>query len=237
MISMAFWTASVLLHPPLTYILWAAGLATEVATTLYHRAHPVLEISHLVERFGLFVIIVLGEGVAQLVAALATVHSTPHAMVTAIPAFAVLAALWWVYFDYGSAVAASALRTRPDEVFPLARRLFVYGHFIPVAALMALSAGLGALVRAAPATRDGVLTLICTALAAYFCNNSIYAVAVVGQPPPTQLRWLAPTLLLLALLGMLGQDLDPAIQAALVLASFTGPTTVNRLTSRRPPAL
>ncbi|MER5465995.1 low temperature requirement protein A [Streptomyces sp. NPDC002668] len=105
---MALWTASILLHPPLTYILWAAGLATEVATTLYHRAHPVLEISHLVERFGLFVIIVLGEGVAQLVTALATVHSTPHAMVTAIPAFAVLAALWWVYFDYGSAVAASA---------------------------------------------------------------------------------------------------------------------------------
>ncbi|MFF3327049.1 low temperature requirement protein A [Streptomyces sp. NPDC002889] len=236
LISMAFWTASIPLHPPLTYLLWAAGLATEVGSTLYRRSLPELEISHLVERFGLFVIIVLGEGVAQLVAALAAVHSTAQAMATAIPAFAVLAALWWVYFDFGSAVAASALRARGDERFPLARRLFVYGHFVPVAALVALGAGLGALVRAAPAPRDGVLPLICAALAAYFCNNSICAVAVVGRPAATQIRWLAPTLLLLALLGLLGQNLTPALQVTAALAAFTLPTAVDGLMARKMPA-
>ncbi|MEU9129915.1 low temperature requirement protein A [Kitasatospora sp. NPDC048540] len=230
LISMTCWAASIPLHPPLVYPLWAAGTGVEIATALYRRTSSV-DVSHLVDRFGGFIIIVLGEGVAQLVSGLVAAHSTPHSVATAVAAFAVLCAVCWIYFDFGSALAASTLRNRPHDAFVLARRIFMYGHFLPAAALMTLVAGLGTLLgRPSP----GVLWLMSAALMIFLCNNAFLAVTTVGQQPARVARWLVPSLALLTLVGRLGQNLDPALQAAALFAAFTTPAAVNRLVILRP---
>jgi low temperature requirement protein LtrA len=164
--SLVLWAASIPLHPPWCYLLWAAGLALEIGAAVHRRTGDI-EITHLVERFGLFVIIVLGG--AQLVGGLVAAHSSPHAILVAVIAFAVLGSLWWLYFDFGSAVAEAALRARTEDAFPLARRIFVFGHFLPVAALVAVAAGLGALVNEPSA---GTIRLVCAALGGYLLNNA-----------------------------------------------------------------
>lgn len=62
------------------------------------RDHAQLRLDHLQERLGLFVLIILGEGFAQLVAALHAMGSIPRADLFALM-FLMSFALWWIYFD------------------------------------------------------------------------------------------------------------------------------------------
>lgn len=57
-----------------------------------------LRLDHLRERLGLFVLIVLGEGFAQMVSALHALGSIPRGGLFGLT-FLVSFALWWIYFD------------------------------------------------------------------------------------------------------------------------------------------
>jgi low temperature requirement protein LtrA len=236
-VSLVLWAASILLQPPLAYLLWAGGLAVEIGAVVYRRSGASIQVSHLVERFGLFVIIVLGEGVAQLVGALVAAHSSPHAVLAAVVAFGILGALWWLYFDFGSAVAEAALRARPEDAFPLARRIFVLGHFLPVGALVAVAAGLGALVGESGSgpSPAGTVRLICAALMVYLLNNAFLGLTAVGHSAVAVLRWLLPMTAILVGLAVFGGGLDPLAQLALVFLALAGTTIVNRVALPRKP--
>jgi low temperature requirement protein LtrA len=54
--------------------------------------------THLPERIGLFVIIVLGEGVVSIVAGYITAHTGLLAALSGVMGFLVLFCFWWVYF-------------------------------------------------------------------------------------------------------------------------------------------
>jgi hypothetical protein len=65
-LSIALWLLSLLVDPPLRYVLWGVGLAIEYAMPVVaQRIHARIPVdpSHVPERFGLFTIIVLGESV------------------------------------------------------------------------------------------------------------------------------------------------------------------------------
>ena len=62
------------------------------------RDHSQLRLDHLRERLGLFVLIILGEGFAQLVSALHAMGSIPRGDLFALM-FLMSFALWWIYFD------------------------------------------------------------------------------------------------------------------------------------------
>lgn len=54
---------------------------------------------HLVERTGLLALIFLGESIISLVAGLTTVSWTWMAIGTGVTGFAIIAMIWWIYFD------------------------------------------------------------------------------------------------------------------------------------------
>jgi hypothetical protein len=65
-VSIALWLGSLLVDPPVRYVLWGVGLAIEYAMpVLAQRIHARIPVdpSHVPERFALFTIIVLGESV------------------------------------------------------------------------------------------------------------------------------------------------------------------------------
>ncbi|MEU8664448.1 low temperature requirement protein A, partial [Actinoplanes philippinensis] len=67
----AFWLVSLMAPAPARYVLWAVGVVVDLlgpAVSARKPDSPPLHMEHLPERFGLFVILVLGESVA------ATVH-------------------------------------------------------------------------------------------------------------------------------------------------------------------
>jgi hypothetical protein len=132
----------------------------------------VLDPAHLGERLGLFVIIVLGEAVMQVVMA-SSGHSWDLQLgLAAVAGFGLIVSLWWLTLQYGvSAVPGAAERgLRAYVALP--------AHFAMTAGITATAAGLGA-VAADPAAHPhgGVGWVLGAGLAVYFAASAVLGVA------------------------------------------------------------
>lgn len=129
--SSALWAVSLAVPDPARYWLWAAGIAVEtagaLATSRLGRDVPV-HVEHLPERFGLFVILVLGESVAAVVIGMRDTHWALSSVTVAAVGFALTAALWWAYFDVGGAAAKHQLLQHGADQSTGTADLYVYGH-------------------------------------------------------------------------------------------------------------
>jgi low temperature requirement protein LtrA len=135
--------ASVLVEPPLRYWLWAVALVVAVAGQViaFYRWTPpesqegdavIAATPSLIERFGLFVIIVLGEVIVGAVTGMADLTPLDTDELV-IGLFGVLIAIgmWWIYFDLVSHRAPVSRKTQ----------LWSYLHFPLVVAIAAEGAG------------------------------------------------------------------------------------------------
>jgi low temperature requirement protein LtrA len=95
-------------------------------------------VHHIVERYGLLVIITLGEGVIGTVASISAVvdHQgwSTDAVLVAVAGVGLTFGLWWMYYIVPSAEILSIARTRSV--------VWGYGHLFLFAALAAVGAGL-----------------------------------------------------------------------------------------------
>jgi low temperature requirement protein LtrA len=93
---------SVLLEPPSSYLIFYAGIVFDMAALvlLNRRLHVVpAHTPHLVERVGLLTIIMLGESVIGISAALAGIAWNRSNAIAAVSGFVMVSAIWWIYFD------------------------------------------------------------------------------------------------------------------------------------------
>ncbi|OIJ24401.1 low temperature requirement protein A [Nocardioides luteus] len=140
----AGWTSLAAIAPPLP-----AATAVGVALLAIETVGPVIaqrgkggtpwNADHVAERYGLLVIVALGEVVLGTVAAVsATVHGPAgwsiDAAVTATAGIGLALAMWWMYFTVPSALV---LRVHRERVF-----FWSYGHHVIVGAIVAVGAGL-----------------------------------------------------------------------------------------------
>jgi low temperature requirement protein LtrA len=98
----ALWLVSLLLPEPWRYLLWGVALVIELSAPWLGRRWIVkapVTASHLVERFGLFTLIVLGESVISVAQGAANVDWTAGTLTAALAGFLAVASLWWLYFD------------------------------------------------------------------------------------------------------------------------------------------
>ena len=125
-------------------IVWAAALVFDMAGPLFidtggWRLVP----AHFAERHGLIVLVALGESIVAIgVGAEAGVDG--GVIATAVLGIAVAGALWWLYFDVTSIVAANRLSST-HEVQPrneLARDAYSYLHLPMVAAVVLVALGM-----------------------------------------------------------------------------------------------
>lgn len=173
LISAALFLISIIVPRPFSYLLWAAAYLHESAVMfagdgllgrrLNRRrrrggqasaedAGATLETHHFAERFGLFIIILLGEVVVEAGEAAADWRSPSAATWFGLVAAMVLAgALWWTYFTAAADIDLNALRVSRGS--PAAgRAIFAVGHMVPAFALLIAAAGIGLLIRASPPT-------------------------------------------------------------------------------------
>ncbi len=130
------WLASLAVEPPARYAFWAVALLVDLGTPLLSRRHqgklpPQTE--HLPERFGLFVVIVLGEAVRSVAVGLKGHEVTPGTLAVAAAGVAIAMAFWWLYF--GHTDESVVLRTR------LAGQVWVYSHLPLSLGLVAYAIG------------------------------------------------------------------------------------------------
>jgi len=194
----ALWALSAAVPGPGRYALWAAAITLEVLL-LALRSHAgrhlydELSVNHLVERIGLFVVIVLGEGVFSVVSTLAT-HFTAAAGAAALAAFVVLAVLAATFFVWGTSGARRGLgRAQSSGATWAIRDAVMYLPFLLIAGLTVLSAALGTAVE----QPDVVLPLggrwaLCGGILAFHTANAAISLRY-GDTLRTVLHWYLPS--------------------------------------------
>jgi low temperature requirement protein LtrA len=155
------WAASLAAPPPARYAVWAVGLAANLLISgpiAYARMRSAPhQVSHMPERFGLFVIVVLGEAVLAVVNSIDPGAGSGSA-VTAVAGFVIAASVWWVYFDqFDEAAINRAIQSgRQAQVRSF---LYGYGHLLLYAAIVACGVAVELSAEAA-AHHDGSVPLL-----------------------------------------------------------------------------
>ena len=174
------WLASAAAPAPWQYVLWGAGMAVLMATPplavmAYHG--KAFNAAHIAERYGLFTLIVLGESVVAVAAALGG-EAGLRGGLTAALGFGVAACLWWVYF--GSVRWSSLTRDSLLRSFT-----WGYGHLFVFAGIAATAVGVH-LAADAASGHEGM-----TAVARWILAGGLDAVllALVAIHFVTVLRW------------------------------------------------
>lgn len=141
----ACWAVSLGVGGVPRHALWAAGIVVEAAAPLlatrFGGGVP-LHLEHLPERFGLFVILVLGESIASLAAGVHDAKWRSSSVVVAGVGFVALAALWWSYFDLGGAAGKRRLVREGQDQESGVADAYVYGHLPVTVGLAVFAVGL-----------------------------------------------------------------------------------------------
>jgi low temperature requirement protein LtrA len=98
---------------------------------------------HLAERFGLFLIIALGESVVAIggPAAAQRGHLSAGVLSAVAAAFVLACGLWWVYFHFAADAMRYALTTAQVQTH-IARHVMTYGHLMLIGSVIAVAVGM-----------------------------------------------------------------------------------------------
>ncbi|MGX9890120.1 low temperature requirement protein A [Streptomyces sp. NPDC002276] len=135
--------AAATLPAPWRAVCWAFAVIAELVAPVLlsgHLRRLAFGVNHLPERFGLFIIIALGENIFSVGAGVAKGPLDPVSLTALILAFLIGCALWWLYFHLAASAVAHALRTHPTPAV-VVRDVLSYGHLALVAGLLLVSVG------------------------------------------------------------------------------------------------
>ena len=128
---------------------WLAAVACDqvgvyVVRSTRWRLHSA---SHFAERFGLIIIIAIGESIVAVGAATTSAELTVRDAVALVCGLAIAVCLWWLYFDVVAKVAEDVLRRSSGiERARLARDSYTYVHFLFVSGIVFAALGVVILI-------------------------------------------------------------------------------------------
>jgi low temperature requirement protein LtrA len=124
--------------------LWAAALAIDLGVSLVRGVSGFrVNAEHFVERYGLIVIIALGESIVAIGVGASGLPIGAGVVAASVLAVALAAALWWAYFDLVMLVAGRRLSAaKGAERARLARDAYSYLHLPMVAGIVLVALGI-----------------------------------------------------------------------------------------------
>jgi low temperature requirement protein LtrA len=124
--------------------LWAAALAIDLGVSLVRGVSGFqVHAEHFVERYGLIVIIALGESIVAIGVGAQGIAIEAGVVLAAVLGIALVAALWWAYFDLVMLVAGQRLSAvKGEERARLARDAYSYLHLPMVAGIVLVALGI-----------------------------------------------------------------------------------------------
>ncbi len=186
---------------------------------------------HLAERLGLFVIIVLGEGVVQVVDAASEAVPETGLFVAGLASFVLLAGMFGLSVQYGF---AGVPHLRGGAV---GARAGLALHCVVTGVIATVSVGLASIVEHGNEPLDtGPRWLLCGAVAAYFLIGQLVAIVVLGRANTIRTLWISSGVVVPLLLGLLGGvvALPATVLTAVVAIVVVGQVAVEaRLEARR----
>jgi low temperature requirement protein LtrA len=233
------WIAGALADGDARAALWVAALALDYGGPLVIFRVPglrrlrgedwVISTAHFTERFGLFVIIALGESIILTGATTAGLELTAPVVTAFVVAFLGTAALWWLYFTSVARLAEQFLETAPDRVL-LARDTYTYGHALVVAGIIVTAVG-DEIVIAHPTDELSTAELM-TVVAGpvlYLLAQAWFRFRITRQPSPRRLGGA----LACVLAGFVGLTVDALVVGALLVSVLVGVAVADRIAGAR----
>jgi low temperature requirement protein LtrA len=216
-------------------ILWLCALAVDYGAPLVLYWVPgrarlagdrwQVETTHFAERFGLFVIIALGESIVVTGATTADLELTTVRLLALAIAFLGSAAMWWLYFTSVAARAEHALADADDRT-TLARDAYTYGHVLIVAGIILAAVG-DELVIAHP-TRElssAELIAVIGGPALYLVAHVVLRLRLTGAISRRRSTGAAACVVA----GAIGSALPAIAVAGLLLAVLTGVVVADQI--------
>lgn len=124
-------------------VFFLAALLDMIMVAFFGRQHELIHYdhSHLMERYGLFVLIALGESIVDLSLPLARQDTVirPGELLAVGVCFIVVLMLWWMYFNRAAAAITLALQGAHEHV--VMSRHLAYGHFGIIGGIVTIAVG------------------------------------------------------------------------------------------------
>ena len=137
---------------------------------------------HFAERFGLIMIIVLGESIVAIGVGLEHVDLGMGEIAAAVLGVAVVGSLWWSYFDVVAPVAEERLRdAEGDEQTRLAQDGYAYLHLLLIAGTVLVALGLKKTLGDVDADLKTVPAVaLCGGAALYLVGHVLFRLRMLG---------------------------------------------------------
>jgi low temperature requirement protein LtrA len=172
--------------------LWALAAAIDYAGPAWLTRERLaglqyVAVAHFAERYGLFVIICLGESIVAIGLGAAG-HALDAALVAAIVlGLLVTIALWWIYFDRFATRAEERLRDH-DEPVLAAADAYSYLHLPLVAGIIVFAVGAKLLIHdSGEPLHDPERLALCGGVALYLVAHAAFQLRIAGE-----LAWAKP---------------------------------------------
>ena len=133
-----------LMHGDAREVVWGVAALIDLAspTLLRSRLRAMhLDADHFAERFGLFVLIALGESVVAIGSSARDGRLTVAVGCAVAAAFALCCGLWWVYFHFAADAVRHSLATARVQL-DIIRLVFSYGHLSFIASIIVVAVGM-----------------------------------------------------------------------------------------------
>jgi low temperature requirement protein LtrA len=164
--------------------LWAVAIGIDLGVSLVggvsgFRVHA----GHFVERFGLIVIIALGESIVSIGVGASGLDLGTGVVLAAVLGVALAAALWWAYFDLFVLVADRRLSAvEGDERARLARDAYPYLHLPMVAGIIFVALGVKQTLAHVGEPLGTVPSVaLCGGVALYLLGHNAFRLREVGS--------------------------------------------------------
>ncbi|SFR71083.1 Low temperature requirement protein LtrA [Agromyces sp. CF514] len=238
-VTAVLWIVSIWLPSPWIFVLWGLSIVVEVTLLVASssawaaRMLPRMNTEHLAERFGLLVVIVLGESVLSTVGALNESWNLASGLVGAL-GLAMISLLAWSFFMYGTdamRVGLDALREAGD--YRAIRDTVAFLPFLIVVGVTAISGALDRAIQhpAEPLPQASAIALS-GGIAVFYLTNAIISLRF-GRPLRAVLGWAIPALLLTVALGFAAAFFDAAVAIACAVVVLVVIVTTSEVTNRR----
>lgn len=239
-IAAAIWLASLAAPTPQRFWLWGLAFLVSISWAVSGRFRRVLsrdfppDLEHLMERYALLTIIVLGESFIKVVGAVADQGATASTYVHGFFAFLTSVGLWWTYFDD---VADSPIKPRGEG--PPGAAAWTTLHLPLTMGLTAVGVGLKTVVLsdfgetlkpAASWVLVGALIVVFLSVAAI---DSITRSRHFGVRERDRVAWRLVAVALLVALGFAAPSLTTTTFGALVAAIVIGQIAAEGLMAKK----
>jgi low temperature requirement protein LtrA len=165
--------------------LWTAAVAIDYAgpgwlTRRRLRGLQEVEVSHFAERYGLFVLICLGESIVAIGARASALSLTAAIVAAVVLGILVTIGLWWTYFERFAGAAQERLREHHDPVLA-ASDAYSYLHLPLVAGIIIFAAGVKLVIGDAGSPLPAPARLaLCGGVALYLIAHAAFLLRLLG---------------------------------------------------------